>query len=350
MADASSLPHDPESAGPLNPMQRDAPTEGIFNGPDADNGAWLALRHEEVLEPERSICDSHHHLWDRENHRYLLPELMTDVGSGHNVRSTVFVECAAMYRADGSAELRSLGETEFANGIAAMSASGRYGHVRLCAGIVGFADLALGARVEAVLVRHVSAGGGRLRGIRHVTAFDPSHSVRRSHSQPPPGLLRDAAFREGFATLRRMNLTFDAWLYHTQIDELTALAQAFPDQPIVIDHAGGPLGIGPHAGRRDEVFAAWRRSMRGLAACPNVHVKLGGLGMKVTGFGFHTRSQPPSSEELAALWRPYVETCIDAFTPRRCMFESNFPVDKVSVSYRVCWNAFKRIASGASDA
>jgi predicted TIM-barrel fold metal-dependent hydrolase len=335
--------------------QTQSPQTGLYNRPEGDNSAWLALTPEEVLEPALPICDPHHHLWDFETHRYLLPDLLADLYSGHNVRSTVFVQCTAFYRADGPEALRPLGETEFVNGAAAMCASGRYGPARACAAIVGFADLSLGARVEPVLEAHLALaggnpGGGRFRGIRHIVAHDPSAEIRPSSSNPPPGLMADARWREGFARLAPLGLTFDAWLYHPQIDELTALARAFPEQPIVLDHVGGPLGIGPYAGKRDEVFPPWRQAMGELARCPNVFVKLGGLGMKIIGYDFHKRPRPPGSEELATLWRPSIETCIEAFTPARCMFESNFPVDKVSGSYRVYWNAFKRLAAGASAA
>ena len=322
---------------------------GVSNRPEGDNSAWLALQPEEVLEPGLPICDPHHHLWDFESHRYLLPELLCDLNSGHNIRSTVFIECTSMYRASGPDALRPVGETEFVNGVAAMSASGRYGATHACAGIVGFADLSRGSSVEAVLEAHLAAGGGRFRGIRHVSAYDASDAIRPSHTAPPPQLLGEPRFREGFARLGALGLSFDAWLYHSQISELTDLARAFPAQPIVLDHVGGPLGIGPYVGRRDEIFPQWRQSIRVLAECPNVRVKLGGLGMKIIGYEFHKRARPPGSEELADLWRPYMETCIEAFTPQRCMFESNFPVDKVSGSYRVVWNAFKRLASGASE-
>ena len=321
---------------------------GISNRPVGDNSSWLALHAEAVLEPELPICDPHHHLWDFEAHRYLLPELLGDLTSGHDVRSSVFIECMAMYRTEGPEAMRPLGETEFVNGAAAMSASGRYGPVRACAGIVGFADLCLGAAVEAVLEAHMAVAGGRFRGIRHITAFDPDGQIRPSHTKPPPNLLGEARFREGFARLEPLGLSFDAWLYHPQIADLTGLARAFPGTAIVLDHVGGPLGIGPFEGRREEIFPQWRESIQQLAQCPNVHVKLGGLGMKITGYGFHKRERPPGSEEMAGLWRPYIETCIEAFTPQRCMFESNFPVDKVSGSFTVYWNAFKRLASGAS--
>ena len=227
---------------------------GVSNRPEGDNSAWLALQPEEVLEPGLPICDPHHHLWDFETHRYLLPELLGDLNSGHNVRSSVFIECTAMYRAAGPDALRPVGETEFVNGVAAMSASGRYGTTRACAGIVGFADLSRGARVEAVLEAHLAAGGGRFRGIRHVSAFDASDAIRPSHTAPPPQLLGEPRFREGFARLGALGLSFDAWLYHPQIAELTDLARAFPAQPIVLNHMGGPLGIGPYVGQRDDIF------------------------------------------------------------------------------------------------
>ncbi|HXY98797.1 MAG TPA: amidohydrolase family protein [Stellaceae bacterium] len=312
--------------------------------------AWLARRQEEIIEPALPICDPHHHLWDFSGNRYLLPELLADTGSGHTIERTVFVECTAFYRAGGPGALKVVGETEFVNGAAAMAASGRYGAVAACAGIVGYADLTLGAAVEPVLAAHVAAGNGRFRGIRHAAGWDASEDVQNSHTKPPPGLFRRADFREGFAKLGQFGLSFDIWLYHPQLADVLDLARAFPQQPMVLDHVGGPLGIGPYAGRRDEIFPVWRSAIRALAQCPNVQVKLGGLGMKICGFQLHERAEPPDSAELAALWRPYVETCIEAFGPARSMFESNFPVDKVSCSYAVLWNAFKRLAAGASAA
>ena len=315
------------------------------------NETWLASSREDILEPELVIVDPHHHLWDFARHRYLLHDLLADTGSGHNIAQTVFIECTACYRADGPPALRPVGETEFVNGIAAMTASGAYGPIRVAAGIVGLADLTLGAAVEEVLAAHVTAGGGRFRGIRHAAGWqDKTPDVHNSHTNPPPHLYRDhAKFREGFAVLGKMGLTFDAWLYHPQLPDLIDLARAFPQQPIVLDHVGGPLGLGWYADKRQEIFAQWRIHIRELGQSPNVFVKLGGIGMRINGFNFHKRERPPSSEELAAAWRPYVETCIEAFGARRCMFESNFPVDKISGSYATYWNAFKRLAAGASD-
>jgi L-fuconolactonase len=309
---------------------------------------WLDRHKEPILEPELQIVDPHHHLWDRPGWRYLLDELLADAGSGHNIVATVYVQARSMLRASGPQELRPVGETEFVNGVAAMSASGGYGKTRACAAIVGHADLALGARVESVLAAHLSAGGDRFRGIRHITAWDADSSLLNPAYSPPSGLMAEPRFREGLAVLGRLGLSFDAWLYHPQIDQLTDLAQAVPQTRIVLNHVGGPIGISAYAGRQAEVFPGWAASIKALAACPNVHVKLGGLGMRLGGFGFHLEPEPPSSETLAAKWRPYIETCITAFGASRAMFESNFPVDKGSYSYPVFWNACKLLAAGAS--
>ena len=313
-----------------------------------DDG-WLAGTVEDILEPARPIVDPHHHLWDQAP-RYLLDELTRDTGAGHNIRATVYVQARQMYRAEGDRDMAPVGETEFANGIAAMSASGNYGPMRACAGIVGFADLRLGARVEPVLEAHIAAGGGRFRGIRNSSVWDADETIVTVPYRPQRHLLGDAGFREGFARLGTLGLSFDAWLYFHQIVELADLARAFPDTTVVLDHVGAPIGVGVYAGRRAEVFEAWRTAIRDIARCPNAVVKLGGLGMKVMGFGFETRPRAPGSAELAAAWRPYVETCIEAFGVDRCMFESNFPVDRQSCSYAVLWNAFKRLAAGCSEA
>ena len=311
------------------------------------SGAWIDGVQEDILEPDLPICDPHHHLWDDDNNPYLLHNLLADTGAGHNVVSTVFVECMAMYRADGPEAMRPVGETEFVNGVAAMSASGRYGDIRACAGIVSYADLALGAEVGEVLDAHMAASS-RFRGIRHASAWDADDRVRNSHTHPPRGLLGDAKFREGFAELGKRGLSFDAWMYHPQISELTDLARAFPDTTIIFDHFGGPLGIGPYEGQRDEIFAAWQKDVAELAKCQNVHAKLGGIVMPINGFGFHKRDLPATSDEVVEATSPYHLYAIEQFGADRCMFESNFPVDKQSVSYPVLWNAFKKMAAGAS--
>ena len=247
-------------------------------------------------------------------------------------------------------EMQPVGETEFVQGVAAISASGQYGPTRVAAGIVSFADLALGATVAPVLEAHIAASPNRFRGIRHACAWDANPDIRNSHTSPSQGLLMDTTFREGFACLQQYGLSFDAWLYHHQMGELADLARAFPDVTIILDHVGGPLGIGPYAGKREDVFEQWQPSIADLAACANVVVKLGGLAMSMCGFGWHRRPQPPTSAELAEAMAPYYLYCIEQFGVERCMFESNFPVDKVSCSYTVLWNTFKRMTQDFSSA
>ena len=311
---------------------------------------WLAQVQEDILEPALPICDPHHHLWDHPGSRYLLDELLEDTGSGHNVVSTVFVECASMYRADGPEAMRCVGETEFVQGVAAMSASGRYGALRAASGIVSLADLNLGMAVRPVLEAHIDASRNRFRGIRHAAGWHVSEDIRNSHTNPFPQMLLDKTFREGFAQLAPLNLSFDAWLYHAQIPDLTDLARSFPGTTIILDHFGGPLGVGPYEGKADEVFADWRKAIDELARCQNVVVKLGGINMAVNGFGWHKHPKPPTSIELAAATQRYYLHTIEKFGVQRCMFESNFPVDKVSCSYAVLWNSFKRIAANFSAA
>ena len=308
---------------------------------------WLDQVQEDILEPDLPICDPHHHLWDHPQSRYLLDELLADTGSGHNVVSTVFMECGSMYRADGPEVLRPVGETEFVNGIAAMSASGGYGDSRACAAIVSYADLNLGEGVGEVLDAHMAASH-RFRGIRHASGWDASETVRNSHTAPTEGMLSDATFREGFAELGKRNLTFDAWLYHPQISELTDLAITFPDTTIIFDHFGGPLGIGPYEGKREQIFNNWKEDVEALSRCENVVAKLGGLVMPINGFGFHKRPTPATSDELVEATRDYYLHMIEHFGADRCMLESNFPVDKASCSYAVLWNSFKKLTSGFS--
>ncbi len=318
---------------------------------------WLARHVEEVIEPALPIVDPHHHLVERpETGRYLLPELLADTNSGHNIIATVYLEWLSMYRASGPTEMKPVGEVEFANGVGAMAASGGYGKTKVCDGIVGYADLSLGGAVEKVLEAHILAGGGqvgvngngRFKGIRYLTATDPDQAAWGSPTSRPPGMLLEPKMREGFAKLAPLGLTFDCYMFHPQLGDLLDLARAFPGQPIVLNHVGGAIGLGRYKGKRDEAVAEWSAKIKELAGCPNVCIKLGGFGMRVFGFDVHERPEPPTSETLAGLWRPYIESCIAAFGPERCMFESNFPVDKGSGSYQVFWNAFKRIAAGCS--
>lgn len=311
---------------------------------------WLKLTEEPILEPGLPIVDPHHHLWQRGKDSYLLPELLADAASGHDIRGTIFVQCGEMYRAAGPKDEQSLGETEFVTGIAAMSASGRHGTMRACAGIIGMVDLTLGDKVDSLLERHITVAGGRFCGIRNRTAWHPSPEITSNLVSPPPGPLENPAFHEGARRLARHGLPLDVWGYHTQLPHVIRLARAVPELTVVVDHVGGPLGIGPFEGKQAEVFPEWKKLILELAALPNTVVKLGGLTMYVTGFHFHRRPKPPGSEELAKVWQPYIETCIEAFGAERCMFESNFPVDKGMCSYAVLWNALKRLASGAGAA
>jgi len=306
---------------------------------------WLARNAEPALEPELPIVDAHHHLWDRPDDPYLLDDFLADAAGGHAVRASVFIECRTCYRSDGDPLFQPLGETEFV-AMAAAHAAARPGGTRVADGIVGFADLRAGAAIHPVLEAQIEAGAGRFRGIRQIAAWHPDPAARGSVAMPPPMLFLDPVFREGFAQLAPLGLSFDAWAYHTQLAELRDLADAFPETRIVLNHVGGAIGIGPYARRRRHVFAAWSAAIRELSHCPNLSVKLGGLGMRLFGFGLHEGELPPDSVRLAEAWRPYIETCVEAFGPERCMFESNFPVDKASCGYTVLWNAFKRITAG----
>jgi len=313
-----------------------------------DREAWLAQTVEEAIEPDLLICDPHHHIWDYPRSRYLVDEFVVDIGGGHRVIKTVFVECKQFYRNEGPEEFRPVGETVFVDSVAGPARTDS-GVSEVAAGIVGFADLSLGSGVQAVLDAHLDASK-RFRGVRHASAWDESDRVHNAHTNPPRGLLGNHMFRQGLACLEKLGLSYDAWLYHPQIPELTNLARAFPDLNIVLDHMAGPLGIGPYAGHREEVFEIWRSNMAELANCENVSVKLGGLTMSMSGFGWQKREIPPGSRELAEVMGPYYRSCIEQFGVQRCMFESNFPVDRASCSYTVQWNAFKRLTRGYSDA
>lgn len=310
--------------------------------------AWLDRLIEPVLEPQLPIIDPHHHLWIRDGNVYLLPELLADLSSGHNVIATVFEECHSMYSATGPEEEKSLGETEFVTGIAAMGASGAFGPSRVCARMIGRVDLMLGDRARGLLERHLIASGGRFAGIRQSTAWDASDRIH--NVVPAPGMLGDSTFRAGFAALAALGLVFDSWVYHPQLSEVGELADVFPDTRIVLNHVGSPILGGPYGGDQAKVFADWKMGMMALAKRPNVTVKLGALPIRLPGASIASRDVPPGSEEVAAAWRPWLETSIELFGADRCMFESNFPVQKRWSSYQVTWNAFKRIAAGASTA
>jgi L-fuconolactonase len=320
---------------------------------------WLDLVIEEIVDPERPIIDPHHHLWTATDGRrlgfgdYLLKQLWDDTGSGHNIVKTVFLECRAGYRKDGPEQFRPVGETEFVATLALQSSEVGEGRAEIAA-IVSHADLTLGAEVAEVLAAHEEAGKGFFRGIRHSGASEPNPealSIRPRYSHVPGGggLYNRKDFQEGVRTLGRYGYTFEAWHYHHQLGDFRGLAAAAPETTIILDHLGVPLGVGPYAGRRDEIFATWGTDLAALAELPNVYVKLGGMAMRDNGFGWHDDPRPPTSDEFAFAQRRYYLHAIEMFGPERCMFESNFPVDKVSISYPVLWNGIKKIAAPFSE-
>ena len=314
---------------------------------------WLELTQEETLEPDLPICDPHHHFWDFRPERipyqrYLLHELAADINAGHNVRSTVFIEARAMYRAEGPEEMRPVGEVEFVQGLAAASATGLYGPGQAAAAIIGHANLNLGAAVEPALEALQAASPSRFRGIRHSVTWDPHPEVDNTAAHNMEGQLASDNFRAGAQALSRMGLSLEGWLYFPQLPELADFAKAMPDLTIILNHIGGLLRVGPYGGREEEVMGIWKSGIAAVAACPNVVVKLGGIGMPRTGFDWHTRNRPIGSEELAEAMAPLMNYCIEQFGPSRCMFESNFPVDKVSYSHHILYNAFKRLSAGYS--
>ncbi|MEM7346984.1 MAG: amidohydrolase family protein [Chloroflexota bacterium] len=313
-------------------------------GPDDD---WLALLQEEILEPALPIIDPHHHLWVRNGYTYLMPELAADLANGHNIVATVFAECHSMYRMGGAEEQRSLGETEFVRGQAAMSASGEFGTTRACDVMFGNVDLTLGSAVKSIFEQHIEAAGGRFRGVRLSSGWHADDKIGNVAAQPH--LLIDPRVDEAVAVINRLGLSLDCWLYHTQLDEVAQLADAHPALTIILNHVGSPILGGPYRGKTDEVFKEWKAAIIRVSQRENVYVKLGALPIRMPSYD-GDRSLPPGSEEVAAAWRPWMETCIDAFGPARSMYESNFPVQKRWCSYQVCWNAFKRISAGASAA
>ena len=303
--------------------------------------AWLTLLDEDIIEPDQPVIDPHHHLWHRPDGVYLLPELVADVTSGHRVTATVFAECRSMYRAEGPEHLKPVGETEFVVGIAAMSASGLYGDAKLCQVFFGGVDFLAKDGIEATLDAHIMRGGERFRGVRLSCGWDADPKI--PNISPDRGLLADPRVRNGIDALASRDLSLDVWIYHTQLLELVTLLDECPRIPVILDHVGSPILGGGYKNRHDEVFTDWRKSMEEVAKRPNVFVKLGALPIRKPTAGA-SRSAPPSSMDVAESWRPWIETCIELFGPSRCMFESNFPVQKNWCSYDVLWNAFKRLA------
>jgi L-fuconolactonase len=307
-------------------------------------------RDEEIVEPEIRIIDAHHHLFDRPQARYLFDDYLADVGAGHDIAASVYVETLAMARPDGPPIMRPVGEVEFANGVAAMSASGRYGPCRVAAGIVGFADLSQGDAVAELLDRSLSTSPDRFRGIRQLTMDHPDPATWRFVTNPPPaGLLEHPAFGHGFRHLAPRGLSFDAAVFHHQLPDLAALAGRHPDTTIALNHMGHAMALDMDASARSDVFVSWRAGLLELAQHPNVVCKVGGLGLPFWGFGFENRADPLGSAEVATAWRPYVETAIEAFGVDRCMMESNFPTDGRSCGWVPLWNALKLAVAGSSS-
>jgi len=340
---------------------------------------WLAGWREPVIEPDLPIVDPHHHLWHRKGWRYEDSELLNDILDGHSIRSTVFIQCREQYRTQGPEVLKPVGETEYVLKIAmeaqrkveklldAVKLSSNKSNkekifnntheielfpphpdLKICEAIVGFADLTHGGDIVPALESHISIAQNRFRGIRHVGARYEAPGFSNSMPLPPEGLFQQPNFRNGFSYLKKYDLSFEAWVFQSQLNEVYSLAKDFPDTPIVINHVGGPLGVGIFADHKDRTFNSWKNAISKLSLCPNVSLKLGGLGMVTCGFGLNQLSQPPSSEILMNIWSPWINHCIEEFSPARCMFESNFPVDKTSCSYRVLWNTFKRLSRGYS--
>ena len=317
------------------------------------NKEWLDLNKEIAIEPELKICDPHHHLWDNNKNyiqpTYLLPEILEDINSGHNIVSTVFIECGAMYNPDDPIEKQVISETEFVNGIAAMSNSGLYGTTRIAAGIVGSAPLLLGDKVAKILDKHISVAPDRFKGIRSQAAMHPDGTIPATRARPPEGVYINDKFQEGFSHLRSRNLSFEAWCYHPQLPQLIKLCQKFNDVTIILNHFGGPLGIGSFENKEKETYEYWKKNIKELSKCENVVAKLGGIAMEINGFNWHKNSIPPSGNELINRTKGYYETTLEYFGIDRCMFESNFPVDKISCSYVNLWNGFKNLTKHYSS-
>jgi len=308
---------------------------------------WLDQVEEEIIDPDRLIIDPHHHLWKRPGHQYLLPELWVDTGSGHCIEKTVYVECRSQYRQDGPGHLRCLGETEFVAGQAEQSDS-HDGRAQI-AGIIPFTDLTAGEDVLEVLEGHERLGNGRFRGIRHPLAFAHHPEELWTPGRGVENLYKHEGFRAGVRLLGKMGLTYDSWHYHYQNPEFAELARAAPDTCMILDHFGTPLGVGPYADQREEIFTQWKKDIAEIARCENVVAKLGGMAMPDNGFGWHIRDLPANSDEWVEAQRRYYLHAIECFGPARCMLESNFPVDRRSISYAVLYNGLKKMVADFSE-
>lgn len=311
-----------------------------------NNSAWLAQIKEEVLDPDRDIVDPHHHLWPQPSMGYNLAELLSDTTDGHRVSQTVYMECGAAYLREGPEHLKCVGETEFIANAARLAK--KENSSTQIAGLVARADLR-DKNLDSTLDAHETAAEGLFRGIRQAGACSEGIEGLVIPGGAEAHLFEQDAFRRGLEHLGAMGLTYDTWLYHFQLPEFVELARAVPDTTMILDHFGTPLGVGPFAEQREAIFEQWKSDIEELAACPNVFMKIGGLAMPDNGFGWHRREMPPSSDEFVDSQSPYYDHTIACFGPERCMFESNFPVDRLSVGYRVLWNAFKKMTLHFSE-
>ena len=318
-----------------------------MTAPEPRTEEWLDLVEEEIIDPDRRIIDPHHHLWQRYDATYLVPELWADTGAGHKVEKTIYVQCRSKYRKDGPEHLRCLGETEFVAGQAKQSA-GHTGKAEICA-IIPFADLRLGEEVTEVIEAHEELALGRFRGIRHALAHSLHPEAMFIVGPSEKDLYLNDNFRSGVRLLGKLGLTYESWHYHYQNIEFAEVARSAPDTQMILDHFGTPLGVGPYESRREEIFEQWKKDIAELARCENVVAKLGGLAMPDNGFGWDKRESPPTSDEFVEAQRRYYLHTIECFGPDRCMFESNFPVDRRSLSYSVLYNGLKKIADEFSD-
>ncbi|MEM7099410.1 MAG: amidohydrolase family protein [Pseudomonadota bacterium] len=310
------------------------------------NDEWLSQVREAIIDPDREIVDPHHHLWSRPTWEYELKELWADTSDGHNVVQTVYLECGSSYYPDGPEELMSVGETVYVANIA--KASQEDPNQASIAGIVAQADLRH-PDLDRILAAHLEASDQLFRGIRHSGACDPHPEALTIPGRAPADLYTQEEFRRGVRRLGELGYSYDTWHYHHQNAAFCELAKACPETPMILDHFGTPLGVGPYAGKREEIFDAWRKDIEAIASCPNVNAKLGGLAMPDNGFGWNNNDRPPSSDEFVEHQARYYHHAIGCFGPERCMFESNFPVDRLSLSYHVLWNGLKKIAARYDD-
>ncbi len=316
------------------------------------SNGWLELVKEDIIDPSRSIIDPHHHLWrNRFNRDYLLPELWQDTGSGHNVKKTVFMECRAFYDREAPPHLAPLGETKTITEFA--KASRDDPQQATIAGIVGHADLTLAGTepslLNDLLDQHIELSNGLFKGVRHAAAHDKRPEDLLIPGSAPPYLHGKESFRSGVKILAEKGLTYDTWHFHHQNLDFLDLARTVPECTMILDHFGTPLGVGIYSSCKDEIFQEWKEEIAELAKCPNVYAKLGGLAMPDNGFKWHLGTKPPSSDDFVAAQKKYYLHTIKCFGPERCMFESNFPVDRLSISYHVLFNGFKKLVADFSE-